>query len=100
MGWRFTKVQFCSGGGYPDFSNSTTITASGFKCPSNGWICISLDGRTHGTNTLSINGTMIAAAYAENQYQESPVHVQVPVKKDDIITWVGTLRLGIFLGLR
>ena len=85
MGWRFTKVQFCSGGVSRLFK-STTITASGFKCPSNGWICISLDGRTHGTNTLSINGTMIAAAYADNNYQESPVHVQVPVKKDDIIT--------------
>jgi len=88
------------GGGSPDFLTPTTITESGFQCPRNGWVCISLNGRSHSTNTISINGTMIAAQYADNQYQESPVHVQVPVKKGDIITWVGSLQLGVFFGLR
>ncbi|MDY3907269.1 MAG: hypothetical protein SOZ42_01270, partial [Candidatus Enterosoma sp.] len=77
------------GWGMPDYSAGITIP-SGYIANRKGLATVSMNGTAHVTNSIYINGIRIGYAAATNQYQESPVSVQIPLDVGDTITWVGT----------
>lgn len=77
------------GFGMPKYNAMISIT-SGYSVQTKGFVFVSMNGTSHVTNSISINGTEIAMSQAANQYQEAPVMVQIPVDVGDIITWSGT----------